>query len=135
MTVFNIELPQKELKKLNKGTAFRAGLLSGVKKAMLFVEGSAKKSFGRSGNLKVRTGLLRRSITTKVKESGDIVEGIIGNNVTYAAIHEFGGMAGRGLKTKIPARPFLKPAIEDNVIQINRIIQKEIRKEVKKNAR
>ena len=30
----------------------------------------------------------------------------IGSNKPYAAIHHFGGQAGRGLKTTIPARPY-----------------------------
>lgn len=31
----------------------------------------------------------------------------VGTNEPYAAIHQFGGKAGRGRKTDIPARPFL----------------------------
>jgi len=32
---------------------------------------------------------------------------IVLTNKIYAAIHQFGGLAGRGLKAEIPARPFL----------------------------
>ena len=31
----------------------------------------------------------------------------VGNSMLYSAIHQFGGQAGKGKKTKIPARPFL----------------------------
>lgn len=31
----------------------------------------------------------------------------VGNSMKYAAIHQFGGQAGKGKKTTIPARPFL----------------------------
>lgn len=31
----------------------------------------------------------------------------VGNSMIYAAIHQFGGQAGRGRKVSIPARPFL----------------------------
>lgn len=34
-------------------------------------------------------------------------EATLGSNLVYAAIHQFGGMAGRGHKTKIPARPYI----------------------------
>lgn len=34
-------------------------------------------------------------------------------NKIYAAIHHFGGMAGRGKKVKIPARPFMMIQDED----------------------
>jgi phage virion morphogenesis protein len=32
---------------------------------------------------------------------------IVSNTMLYAAIHQFGGKAGRGLKVTIPARPYL----------------------------
>lgn len=38
---------------------------------------------------------------------------IVGTNEPYAAIHQFGGKVGRGRKTTIPARPFLKLTPED----------------------
>jgi len=38
---------------------------------------------------------------------------MVGTNVIYAAIHQFGGKAGRGRKVTIPARPFLKLTDED----------------------
>ena len=37
--------------------------------------------------------------------TGNIV--MVGTDKEYAAIHQFGGMAGRNRKVKIPARPFL----------------------------
>ena len=51
------------------------------------------------------TGRLRNSITRRVLAGGDGVE--VGTNVVYAAIHNFGGQAGRGHKTIIPARTFI----------------------------
>lgn len=41
--------------------------------------------------LRVRTGTLRRSITTQVRDTGTGVEALVGTNVEYARIHEFGG--------------------------------------------
>lgn len=37
---------------------------------------------------------------------------VVGSNLPYAAIHHFGGMAGRGKKVKIPARKILP--VEDS---------------------
>jgi len=37
----------------------------------------------------------------------------VGTNKAYAAIHQFGGQAGRGRKVTIPARPFLVVQDED----------------------
>lgn len=54
------------------------------------------------------TGRLRNSITRRVLAGGNGVE--IGSNVIYAAIHNFGGRAGRGHKTVIPQRAFVATA-------------------------
>lgn len=51
----------------------------------------------------VQSGALKGSITFRAYK--DRVE--IGSNKVYAAIHQFGGMAGRGRKTKIPARTYV----------------------------
>lgn len=55
------------------------------------------------------TARLRRSInyTAGAREIS------IGTNVIYAAIHQFGGKAGRGKKVHIPARPYLMFQDED----------------------
>ena len=120
--------PPKELAKFDKSAVMRKGLMRGLKLGMFHAEGEAKKSFGQPGHIKSRSGHLRRSINTDVKEWGKDIVGVIGSDVVYAAIHEFGGMAGRGRRVKIPARPYLSPALRENRITINRIIQKEIDK-------
>jgi phage virion morphogenesis protein len=55
------------------------------------------------------TARLRRSIsyTAGAREIS------IGTSVIYAAIHQFGGQAGRGKKVYIPARPYLMFQDED----------------------
>ncbi|UZX15034.1 phage virion morphogenesis protein [Thermus sp. PS18] len=57
----------------------------------------------------VRTGRLKASIGWKV--SGNAIA--VGTNLVYAAIHQFGGKAGRGRKVRVPARPFLGLTEED----------------------
>lgn len=44
---------------------------------------------------------------------------MVGTNEPYAAIHQFGGKAGRGRKVDIPARPFLvlTPQDEDDILE------------------
>jgi len=51
----------------------------------------------------MNAGGLASSITSKYDENSAIV----GTNKIYAAIHQFGGNAGRNKKVKIPARPYL----------------------------
>ena len=51
----------------------------------------------------IRSARLRNSMAYTVRGS----QVHVGTNVKYARIHQKGGMAGRGKKVKIPARPFL----------------------------
>lgn len=61
-----------------------------------------------------KTGTLRRSLTFKINESEKQVEGIIGSNVVYARIQEFGGDTGRNRATKITGRHYLGSSISEN---------------------
>ena len=64
--------------------------------------------------LNVRSGRLRSSWFMPGPIVSRIVGGwrmMIGSNVPYARIHELGGMAGRGHKTKIPKRPYVRTAL------------------------
>lgn len=114
------------------------GLLSGVRQAMFYSENKAKSSFGQTGHLKARTGHLRRSIKSEANQKPSMIIGRIFSNIIYARIHELGGvikpkkgkylkfqMGGHWImvkKVKIPARPYLRPAIADHINQIKQII-------------
>jgi phage gpG-like protein len=50
------------------------------------------------------TGVLRASINVLETTSASVT---VGSRLKYAAIHQFGGQAGRGKKVTIPARPFI----------------------------
>ncbi|WP_018652757.1 phage virion morphogenesis protein [Actinobacillus capsulatus] len=68
----------------------------------------------RQGSPLVDTENLMSSITSDY----DNDSALVGTNEPYAAIHQFGGMAGRGQKVKIPARPFLSltPQDEEDIL-------------------
>jgi phage virion morphogenesis protein len=72
---------------------------------------SKKGAAALSGRLPLTDkGILRRSIApTEIRANGIV----IGTNKIYAAIHQFGGQAGRGKKVPIPARPYLLFQDED----------------------
>ena len=95
-------------------------LKTGLYKAGLLVESDAKKKLSGPSNTKVKgsnpfpgvvTGNLRRSVTTDCQATR-VVIGPGGLAERYAAIQEFGGMAGRNRLVKIPARPYMSKALE-----------------------
>ena len=101
----------------------RRALISAMTKASLFLEAETKKTFGRAGYPKVRTGHLRRSIYSKAIERASNVIGIIGTEVIYGRFLEEG-------TKRMKARPFLRPTVERNedklAVMINNHILKEL---------
>ena len=69
----------------------------------------SKRVLKQGGQTLQDTGSLAASISSAYTENSAVV----GTNKEYAAIHQFGGKAGRGRKVTIPARPFLKLTDED----------------------
>lgn len=61
------------------------------RRAVLEAEAGTKLLM-RGPVLHVRTGRLWSSVTSKVTETPDMWTGVIGSNVVYAPIHEFGGI-------------------------------------------
>lgn len=59
------------------------------------------------GILQRSAGGLRDSVQGDHDATSATVMAGSGKSAAYAAIHQFGGMAGRGKKVRIPARPYL----------------------------
>ncbi len=57
----------------------------------------------RGNKILIQSGLLSQSFTQKV--TGNSAQ--VGTNKSYAAIHQFGGKAGRNKRVTIPARTFM----------------------------
>ena len=128
-----IELNEKELALvLKKPELVRKGLLRGVRNSMLMAERYSKETFNTPGHLKVRSGRLRSSITASTKEQGKYVVGLIGTDVVYGKIHEYGGIHPRSKTIRMPARPYIGPSFTDD--KLNKYaeqIKKSIMEEVK----
>lgn len=106
------------LERLAHATTYRAPLMRSIagtmESAVLqnFEVGGRPKWLGlkyRQGTPLVDTENLMGSITSAYTND----EAIVGTNEPYAAIHQFGGKAGRGRKVDIPARPFLALTPQD----------------------
>lgn len=63
------------------------------------------RALAEGGQTLTDTGRLRGSIAHTVADGGHAVE--VGSQVLYAAIHQFGGRAGRGRRVTLRARPYL----------------------------
>lgn len=100
--------------------------------------------------LKVRTGRLRSSITHEVRDVGGTVELVVGTNVAYARIHEFGGViipkrakyltfvvGGKRVFAKrvvIPRRPYFEPALDESGSKIVETFGMELEKRLSGGA-
>jgi phage virion morphogenesis protein len=51
---------------------------------------------------------MRGELVSSVSSKYDDNSAIVGTNKVYAAIHQFGGKAGRNKKVEVSARPYLK---------------------------
>lgn len=70
------------------------------------------------------TGTMLRSVHSEVEET----QAVIGSGVKYAPPHEFGTeRAGRSRSIRIPKRPYLTPAVQENMRQIKEVFIKRLR--------
>jgi phage gpG-like protein len=96
--------------------------------------------------LDVQTGRLRRSVTIRAEDSAAVIKSLVGTNVDYAKVHELGfdGMVpvkahartrdqvfgrkvepfvqhvkGHARHMQIPARPFLRPSLDEKAKAIH----------------
>ena len=105
------------------------------------IEGHAKVNASKGGptHLNVRTGHLVNAISTSEGEKGkNYAEAYIGpGDVVYARIHELGGMikGAFGIPDMIvhmPARPYLRPAMDENEDDIETAVKTEIQRNLDK---
>jgi HK97 gp10 family phage protein len=82
---------QELARRLNEiGERARPAMVRAMTRATILLQNHVKSDKLSGQVLKNRTGTLRRSINQEVEDRGDEIVGIVGTNVEYAAIHEFG---------------------------------------------
>lgn len=126
-------------------------------KGAMVIEGAAKQNVSdQPGGLHVRTGALRSHIGTKVvtnePNAAEVEVGVHG--IPYARIHEFGGVINasayhggyltfktpdgtwhRVSRVVIPARPYMRPAIDANKDKIRNVIAADLNAAIKRYAK
>jgi len=131
------------IKDVNKIPAFLSSLPSEKERLLrlvgAFLEGKVKltiqqgrpewpplkpETIKRKGSSKplIDTGKLMNSITHKVEKSV-VKVGVFGEYAVVAAVHELGSAV-----RNIPARPYLKPTLDENEKNIELLIKSEIEK-------
>lgn len=100
---------QDKVRQLPK--AAQSGCMAGA----LVIEGAAK------GNAPVRTGFLRNSISAKPIPLGAEV----GPHAEYAVYQEYGTV-------KMPAHPYMRPALESKRKEVERIVGRTVKLELGK---
>lgn len=98
--------------------AARQAMFRGVKIGALIIENEAK------ARVPVRTGFLRRSISSDVQWSGrNRVVVTIGPNAEYGAFVEFG-------TSRMGAQPYMRPAIDLKRGEANAAVLREVAKAI-----
>lgn len=133
-----MELAQSTKLRLDAGVTPDGQTFKALAWATLVKRAARSRSLRRGGPLVKRSGGIRaafqRQIAGNAKPLMDTrthlyqsityrIEGrnvlIVGVAPPWAAIHQFGGQAGRGHKVNIPARPFLGISAEDRAAIVN----------------
>ena len=126
---------------------WREAFIKGFDESMDFVERFAKNSFGKPNKPRTRTGRLKNSIKMQALTKGATMVAKLSSDEIYARIQEEGGIiraksskyltfqiGGGWVKVpsvRIPARPYLNPAVQDNLKKIETIITDSVFKGVK----
>ena len=133
------------------------GLFAGITAATIDVQARAKELI-HGPVLHRRTGRLWRSIQPETFRRGGTVVGIVGTDVEYAAVHEFGakirpkqvggflvfpGAEGRATggslvfarEVKIPRRPYMSRALQERSRRVKELINEYVLASLKKTLR
>ena len=126
----------------NMPNALRESLINGIKEAMFAAQEISKEEYfdpqswskkpnPAPGPLVSRTEDLKDSVEASktVKKNGSSLVGYIESTLGYASLHEYGGENEKGLD--VPPRPFLGPAITNNLDEIRSIIEDNMIKGLK----
>lgn len=143
MKIINLDEFQAKLKQLDKATRGKV-LLKAVEAGARVVEVNAKLNVERTFS-KHATGGLAGSITVDSSGSDRMAEAKIGPTVEYGRIQELGGTikpvsaqylswidpdTGERMRAKsvtLPARPYLRPAMDDHGDEIEEAVAAQVR--------
>lgn len=121
MALFDVAQLQTQLKPLYNDFAYQyADEIAALARAnMVYATIAEKRTRNTGDKLRRITGTLFKSLGRndennifKIIPNDNGFEILFGSSVPYAAIHEYGGNAGRNRAVTIPKRPYLNPALQ-----------------------
>jgi len=109
-------------------TSLKVPIRSGMGKSMTKAKKTAQQKYMSGGaSIRSRSGDLKRSLKKRVFSRTSSVSGQLSTSVEYGLYHEYGTRNDYGIEI-MKARPFLRPALEDNLLDTARLIEDEIYK-------
>jgi phage gpG-like protein len=121
--------------------AIQKAVTEGVRRIAIHLANKVSANAG-GGILIGRSGLLMQSWLAKpfVQQTSDGASAVVdprsaSSALQYAAIHEYGGQAGRNLMTTIPARRYVSLGIQAGEPQANQIMEAALDEAIGKAAR
>lgn len=125
-----IEITTENIKRINQTLGLIAQKSENCTALMRDIAGTMEsavlKNFDQGGRpawlgLRYREGkplVDSENLMGSIVSQYDHQSAVVGTNVEYAPIHQFGGKAGRDKKATIPARPFLQltPQEEEDIL-------------------
>ena len=113
----------KSISRLQKRLSKNPEYLSiAINKSLISIQKEVKENLDYRILNRITSFLIRSWQIVKANRSK--LSGRMGSNIKYSAIHEFGGMAGRGRKVRIPARHYFSKAIKKAMPQVKKIFEK-----------
>jgi len=100
------------------------GTVAHILSARMQRKGAAEPPNPPPGPLAIRSGQLARTVRAdRARYDGRLFRITLragGDGVDYGRIHEFGGLAGAGHRSLIPARPYMGPGVNDRLPELNK---------------
>lgn len=104
-------------KKLPKANSIKNRVIRAIAKLTIRLQTIVKRDKLSGQVLKRKTGTLSRSINIRFAKGG--MEGVVGTNVAYGKVWEYGGQAQIRAHMRMMKKAFGKPVANPRMIQVN----------------
>lgn len=100
-----------------------------------YITGTLRRSIHIGGHTDLTPGFKEDEGYSDIGVADEKNTILIGTNLVYAAIQEYGGRAGRNHTSVIPPHPYLRPAFDNNVDKVKEKISKVLKAQIERFAK